>query len=176
MIKKWFSFVVAVLLLLVSSAAFAQERKIKSVAPAKEKKTKSIDAPAQEGKIKFGIGLQSSVPFWMVGISGIADVSDKASVQGILGFWWGLTEFEARGIYRFKKKDLWNIYGYGAVGMLSHLGIGTATFGAGTGIEANWQGLDRDLPPLWWNVEIGFRVLGSFLSGIGLGLGVHYRF
>ena len=52
-------------------------------------------------------------------------------------------------------------------------------FGAGGGIEYNWQAFAPDLPPIWWNLEAG---IGSVpldyynFSAFMIGLGAHYRF
>lgn len=75
--------------LLVSDVAFAQEQK----------------------ETKFGIGFQSTFPAW--GLSGMMDVNDKVSVQGILGAFGDLNIYAGRGIYRFRKEPMWNTYGYG---------------------------------------------------------------
>ena len=168
MIRKQFSLLVVALLLLLSNIAFAEEK-----------------------GTKFGIGLQASFPGY--GISGIVDVTDKVSIQGILDFIGDLKMYAGRGIYRFTKKPFWNAYGYGAIGAWSYpykvlesgkLVKKTETvlgFGAGVGIEYNWQALARELPPLWWNVEVGLGIVKFEkavydVSTITLGLGVHYRF
>lgn len=125
-------------------------------------------ASAQEQKeTKFGVGLQN----W--GISGMMDVSDKVSVQGILEAFGYLKAYTGRGIYRFKRESVWNAYGYGMVGMWSYSydadwdrAKGTETamcFGAGGGIEYNWQAFAPNLPPIWWNLEAG---IGSASAGL----------
>ncbi|MBU0569102.1 porin family protein [bacterium] len=148
-------------------------------------------ASAQEQKeTKFGVGFQSSFPAW--GISGMMDVFDKVSVQGILGAFGNLKTYAGRGIYRFRREPFWNTYGYGMVGMWSYSYFDdyarrnyvkeTETamgFGAGGGIEYNWQAFAPNLPPIWWNLEAG---IGSVplkyynFSSFMIGVGAHYRF
>ena len=146
----------------------------------------------EEKKTKFGIGFQSAFPSW--GISGMVDVSDKISIQGILGAFSVLKTYAGRGIYRFKKETYWNAYGYGMLGAWSYPGykIGTGWsleettetvmgFGAGAGIEYDWRGLNPKLPPLFWNLEIGlgsvkFKEIDYNLSAFMFGAGVYYRF
>lgn len=146
-------------------------------------------ASAQEQKeTKFGVGFQG----W--GISGMMDVSDKVSVQGILGMFGDLRTYAGRGIYRFRREPLWNAYGYGMVGMWSgsyskwdayrgdyveetETAMG---FGAGGGIEYNWQAFSPNLPPIWWNLEAGIGSVGfdhyNDFSAFMFGGGAHYRF
>ena len=157
------------MLLFVSNVAFAQE----------------------ERETKYGVGIQSSFPAW--GISGMVDVAPKISVQGILGIVGDLRTYAGRGIYRFKKEPHWNTYGYGMIGAWSYpwyeredwrIEEKTETaigFGAGAGIEYNWQALTPNLPPLWWNLEAGmgrveFEEAGYGFATFMFGGGVHYRF
>ena len=157
------------MLLLVSNIAFAQGEK----------------------ETKFGIGFQSSFPAW--GISGMMDVADNVSVQGILGAFGDLKTYAGRGIYRFRKEPKWNTYGYGMIGAWSYpwykwegwnLVEETETtigFGAGVGIEYDWRAWMPDLPPVWWNLKIGvgmieFEEADYDLSTFMVGCGGHYRF
>jgi len=166
------------LLLLVSNIAFAQGEK----------------------ETKFGIGFQSSFPAW--GISGMMDVADNVSVQGILGVVGDLKTYAGRGIYRFRKEPNWNTYGYGMIGAWSYTGLEmyisdysygipiyatretTETvmgYGAGVGIEYDWRAWAPDLPSVRWNIEIGlgvveFEIVDYDFSTFVFGCGGHYRF
>ena len=172
MYKKHISWVVVLLVLLfASNVAFAQEQK----------------------ETKFGMGFQSSFPAW--GISGMMDVAPNISVQGILGLFGDLRTYAGRGIYRFTKEPYWNTYGYGMIGAWSYPWLEydwvaqrwverTETamgFGAGAGVEYNWQAWERNLPPIWWNAEVGIgmvefeEALYEF-STFMIGVGAHYRF
>jgi len=142
---------------------------------------------------RYGVGFQSSWPAW--GLSGMFDVNEDISVQGILGFIGDLKTYAGRGLYRFRKEDGWNAYGYGLIGAWSYTGIKftgysfeetTETvmgFGAGVGIEydwRNWMG-NSDLPPIMWNVELGiasvsFDEVDYDFSTFMFGVGAHYRF
>ena len=120
------------------------------------------------------------------GISGKYDVSDKITAQAIVGAWGynNLTSITARGIYKFKQKDDYALYGYGSGtswtwdnGFTKETVFG---FGAGGGIEYDIRGLDRSLPAIYLNADLGlqyanFRYYGGF-GGLGIGLGVHYKF
>jgi len=178
--KKHLSITEAVsLFLLVSSVALAQGI---------EDETK-----------RFGVGFQSSYPAW--GISGMMDVADNLSVQGILGMVGDLKTYAGRGIYRFRKEPYWNTYGYGMIGAWSYpgyeieyeyiYGISYPTmkkitetvmgFGAGVGIEYDWRALSPNLPPIWFNLEIGlgnvkFKKIDYDFSAFMAGAGAHYRF
>jgi hypothetical protein len=137
-------------------------------------------------KTKFGIGLQFTLPAW--GISGMVDVAENISAQGIFGVFADLKTYAARGIYRFKKETYWNVYGYGMVGAWSYTNWlfeeNTETvmgFGAGTGIEYDWRALASGLPPLFFNLEMGlssvnFNEVAYNFSSFMVGAGLHYRF
>ncbi|MDI6703844.1 MAG: hypothetical protein QME40_04150 [bacterium] len=158
------------LLLLISSVALAQGI---------EDKTK-----------RFGLGLQCSFPAW--GISGMMDVADNLSLQGVLDLFGDLKTYAGRGIYRFNKEPYWNVYGYGMIGAWSYsyyygwpiyLKITETVmgFGAGVGIEYDWKALSPDLPPICWNLEaglgsVGFKKVYYPFSTFMIGVGAHYRF
>lgn len=133
-------------------------------------------------KTQYGLGFQATLPAY--GISGMMDFSDKISGQLVLGPFGALKTYAVRGLYRFQRKNYWNIYGYGMVGAWSYTLDKTETAigaGVGAGIEYDWRGIDPELPPLFWNFEIGIGFAGfdkSFYSysAIAFGGGVHYRF
>ncbi len=169
--KKLFSLggVVILLFLLVASVAFTEEEK----------------------ETKFGIGFQGSFPAW--GISGMMDVADNISVQGIVGLMGDLKMYAGKGIYKFRKEPYWNAYGYGTIGRWSYPGYKweewdlveitetTMGFGVGVGIEYDWRGWDPKLPPIFGNVEIGFGKVefdevDYDFSTLMWGGGLHYRF
>jgi len=121
------------------------------------------------------------------GISGKYDVSDKITAQAIIGVWgYGdLTSMTGRGLYKFKEKENFNLYGYGAITSWtwsnSYYGDETVVgFGAGAGAEYDIRGIDPEFIPLYINVDVGIQVAsfdhyGGF-GGLGLGLGLHYKF
>jgi len=130
---------------------------------------------------QYGVGFQGTFP--SAGISGMMDVSEEISVQGIIGFASYLTTITGRGLYRFSAEEWWDAYGYGMLGLWSYRG-GTDTesslaFGIGAGLSYDWRGFAEDLPPVRWNIEIG---IGSVqfeainYSAIMIGAGAHYRF
>ena len=147
-------------------------------------------APAADTGVRLGIGFQGTFPAF--GLSLVADLDKSVSLQGIFGFVADLKSYSARLLYRFDTKSYYNFYGYGQVGIWSYstayagLYVDNAsetTFacGAGVGAEYNWQAMSRDLPPVWFNIELGFgyakfsHVMYD-VSLIDLGLGIHYRF
>jgi hypothetical protein len=131
---------------------------------------------------KYGIGLQFTLP--ALGISGMVDVTENISAQGIFGVFSDLKTYAARGIYRFKKETYWNVYGYGMVGAWSYsywlFEENTETvmgFGAGTGLEFDWRALVSEFPPLFVNIEMGLSSVNSYnISTFMIGAGLHYRF
>jgi hypothetical protein len=136
----------------------------------------------------FGLGFQYSYPFW--GLSGLADVANNVSIQGIFGLFGDLKAYAGRGIYRFNKKPKWNTYGYGMVGAWSYTGLDIRTleettetsfgFGAGLGVEWDLRAWVSDFPPLWWNFGIGigsveFDTVDYDFAAFSVGVGLHYR-
>jgi len=168
---KIYQWMIAIMLIsVVFSSAFAQER----------------------DDLKWGAGFQGSFPAY--GLSGMMDINETTSVQVILGFFGSLNTYAGRGLYRFKKEDEWEVYGYGMIGIWSYEGVRLRTafavenytetvmgFGAGAGIEYDWRALNPDLPPLFWNIELGigivdFNKVDYNFNTLLIGAGVHYRF
>jgi hypothetical protein len=129
------------------------------------------------------VGLQSSYPAH--GLSVKMDLDSKISVQGILGFLGTVNSYTVRGIYKFKKEQFYNLYGFGSLGMMTWDGTGTYAdetifgIGGGGGLEYDLRGIDRTFIPLYLNFELNFN-LTDFdnynMSVAGLGLGLHYKF
>ena len=120
------------------------------------------------------------------GLSGKYDVSDKITAQAIVGAWGynNLTSITGRGIYKVKQKNYYDLYAYGSgTSWMWDNGFQKETvfgFGAGGGIEYDIRGLDQSLPAIYINADLGlqyanFSYYGGF-GGLGLGLGVHYKF
>jgi hypothetical protein len=121
------------------------------------------------------------------GLSAKYDVNDKITAQAIIGVWGydDLTSMTGRGLYKFKEKEHFNLYGYGAITSWtwsnSYYGDETVIgFGAGAGAEYDIRGIDPEFIPLYINFDLGFQVAsfdhyGGF-GGLGWGLGVHYKF
>jgi hypothetical protein len=121
------------------------------------------------------------------GLSAKYDVTDKITAQAIIGVWgYGdVTSFTGRGLYKFKEKEDFKFYGYGAISSLTwsndYYGDETVIgFGAGAGVEYDIRGLDPEFIPLYINFDVGMEV-GSFdhyggYTGLGWGLGIHYKF
>jgi hypothetical protein len=136
---------------------------------------------------QWGIGFQSSWPSY--GLSVQYDMADRITAQGILGALGTVTNFGGRLLYRFQQEEVYDIYGYGAVGLLRWGGSGvfasetSVGVGGGGGIELDWQSIltpdDRTFPPIFSSIEIGFTV-ASFdhynFNALTLGGGIHYRF
>ena len=134
---------------------------------------------AKEGD--FYAGLES------YGLSAKYDVTNKVTAQGIIGVWGyqnNLTSITGKGIYKFKEKGHYDLYGYGAItswswdnGYQDETVIG---FGAGVGAEYDIRGIDPDFIPLYLSGNIGLQVASfkyySGFSGLGLGFGLHYKF
>lgn len=132
---------------------------------------------------KYGVGFQGSFPAY--GISGMMDINETISAQAIIGFFSHLKTYAARGLYRFRQEDNWNLYGYGMIGIWNYGAFGVSEtvvgFGAGAGIEYDWRAFDPDLPPLFWNIELGLGVanfdkVAYDFNTLLIGVGVHYRF
>ncbi len=60
----------------------------------------------EEPRGRIGVGFQASFPAW--GFSGMVDLTNKLSIQGIFGLLGDLKTYAGRGIYRFKVEPYWN--------------------------------------------------------------------
>jgi len=120
------------------------------------------------------------------GLSGKYDVTNKITAQGIVGLWGysGLTSITGRLNYKFKEKNHYNLYGYGSLTSWSwsnsYYDETVFGFGIGAGAEYDIRGIDRSFIPLFVSADIGLQVAsfdhyGGF-GGLGIGLGVHYKF
>jgi len=120
------------------------------------------------------------------GLSGKYDVTDQITAQAIVGLWGysGLTSVTGRINYKFKEKKHYNMYGYGSISSWSWSNSfydeTVLGFGGGAGIEYDIRGIDRNFIPLYISADIGVQVAsfehyGSF-AGLGIGLGLHYKF
>ncbi|GAB4370747.1 MAG: hypothetical protein Kow0042_13140 [Calditrichia bacterium] len=179
MLNRFFGLLLVVFLVLsVAGVVFAQEK------PGAEIKA--------DKETKYGVGFQATFPAY--GISGMMDINEMISAQGIVGFFGNLNTYAVRGLYRFQQKNFWDLYGYGMVGAWSYTGLKVSNgskleettetvlgFGAGVGIEYDWRGWNSELPPLFWNLELGlgfanFDAVDYNFSTLLFGAGVHYRF
>ena len=120
------------------------------------------------------------------GLSGKYDITDNLSAQAIVGLWGytGLTSVTGRINYKFKEQNFYNLYGYGSVTAWSWSNSlydeTVFGFGAGVGAEYDIRGINRNFIPLFLSADLGLQVAsfdhyGGF-AGLGLGLGVHYKF
>jgi len=133
---------------------------------------------AKEGD--FYAGLES------YGLSGKYDVTDKITAQGIVGVWGynSLTVMTGRGLYKFKEKEHYDFYGYGAISSWSwdnaYYDETVIGFGAGVGAEYDIRGIDPEFIPLYLSADIGLQMANfdhyNGFSGLGLGFGLHYKF
>ena len=130
----------------------------------------------------ISVGFQSS-GFSSHGLSVKLDVGDKFVAQGVAGLLGDVTNYSVRGLYKFKEKNHYNLYGYGSLGMWqwdNYFHDETVMgYGAGAGIEYDLRGLDSDFVPLFVNVELGMEFIDFDYydyGGFGIGLGLHYKF
>ena len=129
-------------------------------------------------------GFQSSWPSH--GLSAKMDFTDKITGQAVIGFLGALNNYSVRGIYKFKKEQFYNMYGYGSLGLWTwdsdhHLydDESVVGVGGGAGFEYDLRGLDSTFIPLFVNAELGLNI-ASFdhynFSSLGVGVGLHYKF
>lgn len=120
------------------------------------------------------------------GLSGKYDITDKITAQGIVGLWGygGLSSITGRINYKFKEKNYYSLYGYGSISSWSWSNSlydeTVMGFGAGAGAEYDIRGFDKSFIPLFISADLGLRYAsfshyGGF-GGLGLDLGVHYKF
>ena len=142
-----------------------------------------VPAQAEAQETRWGVGFQSSFPAY--GLSGLYDMSERITLQAVLGALGTVTTFSGRGLYRFQTEEKFDLYGFGTVGMWrwssrfvdeTSLGIG-----GGAGIELDWRSIigDSGVPPLFSSVDVGLT-LASFdtynFNALTIGVGLHYRF
>lgn len=128
--------------------------------------------PAREGR--WGVGLQLTWP--TLGLSGMMDVSEDASLQGVIGTaGYGLA-IAARGLYRLPPQEHFRPYVYGELGLWSAYRDWGAVpnLGGGAGIELDIRQFLPDAPPVYASFEAGINI--GFYSDSELGSGSHARF
>ena len=134
------------------------------------------------------LGIQSTHP--SDGISIKMDTTDKTAIGAILDLTGERRSYSFRAIYKFKKRQFYNIYGFGEIGVWEwdrvyhHIDQESALgFGIGGGAEYDLRGLDIDFFPLFISAELAiyeidfddnYYYYGE--DGLGLGIGLHYKF
>ncbi|MCK8825716.1 porin family protein [Fuchsiella alkaliacetigena] len=138
---------------------------------------------AEEGDSEqYAVGFLASFPSY--GISGVMQLTDQISVQGILGPLGTISTYSLRGRYNFQEDEYWRMYGYAGAGIWRYDYTTTSTetsFGVagGAGYEYDWQAFDEDFPPLSSTVELGIGLVDLDyydFTAITFGVGTHYRF
>jgi hypothetical protein len=160
----------------IPNAAHAREKDLE------DEQEEESDDDAELEPTQFGVGIQSSWPTF--GVSGMLDLDERVSVQGVVGLFGTINMFAARGLYRFSIEEMWSVYGYGAAGAVTHRYLRreretTLGLGAGVGLEYDWRAWSRKLPPIQWNLELGLAYADFDFydyTGFSFGAGVHYRF
>jgi hypothetical protein len=107
------------------------------------------------------------------------------SAQVIIGLLGSINGYIAKANYTMRDEGIWRAYGYGMLGRYTeerwHSSESTMGFGAGAGIEHNWQIIDPNLPPIWFSGEVGFTAiefdrLSTSYTGLTFGFSAHYYF
>jgi hypothetical protein len=120
-----------------------------------------------------------------VGLSAKADLTDKFTLQGTLGFFGTLEHYGAKAIYKVDKKKIYNMFAYTAIGIWKWDGVfeedeSVVGYSAGGGLEFDLQKLfGHDFPPLFMSGELGFDFIDFEYvdyGGLHLGGGIHYKF
>ncbi len=126
-------------------------------------------------------GIQSSLP--SIGFSVRSDLSDKLSIQGVLGFFGNVDTYLARANYKLTEDQFFHTYGYATTGIWAYDYVLSTEFAVGAsiggGAEFDWQKIDKTLPPLYTNIELGitYTTLDRYnVSNLSLGFGLHYKF
>lgn len=170
MIKRTIAAAFAVGLLLLPSMATAQDQD-----------TEEASDDDEIAETRFGIGFQTSIPAW--GISGMMNFSPQVSGQAMIGLAGTVQNLTGRVIYRFTRESRYSVYGYGLAGVWTYTGglsnQNEAAVGGGAGVEYDLRGLGEELPPLFFNLEIGMAIAdfqGYSFNTVTMGSGVHYRF
>jgi hypothetical protein len=158
-----------VVALLVASVAAAPLAAQEPVTP---------DVPhAREGNM--GVGLQLTWPAY--GISGMFDLSDRFSLQGVLGSAGYGASLTARGIFRTAPQEMFTPFFYGQAGMWTgYRAHGSVpNFGVGGGIEIDVRKFVDEFPPVYVGFESGLSMTvfsGGTWTWFQIGPSIHYRF
>jgi len=124
---------------------------------------------------KLSVGLQQN--FQSAGPSVKIPVSEKFSLQGVVGLLGSITSYQARGIYDFKASANWNAYGYGGATVWTAFGQSATLLQVGVGAEYQLRKLSPGLSNWRVSGEVGtFAGSSAIISGVGVGLGLHYKF
>ncbi len=132
---------------------------------------------AQEESI--GVGVQYQYPSF--GLSGMFDVTEDVTVQGTVGFIGTVQTYGVRGLYHFTSDTFWRAYGYGEVGLINWQVAGDTetSFGGGigAGVEYGLQAFNEELPPVYYNANVGV-VTNDYFDGFSMnfGTGVMFKF
>lgn len=150
------------------------------------------DVPVSMQGGRYGVGFASTWPAY--GLSGTYQLNEAMTAEAILGAFGAISNFGGRLWYRFNLNPKYDLYGFGGAGLLRYgytefVSLGqtrNATenvlgLSAGVGLETGLQGLfgDRNLPPLFFNWEIGLSYADFNhynFSSLMYGGGVRYRF
>jgi len=144
------------------------------------------DSTAAAGR--YSIGLQSSWPTY--GLSLQYHLNPKVTAEAVLGRSGTLTNVGGRVLYRYRRSDTNDVYGYGGVGLwrysysLAELNETAVGGSVGIGAEAFLEQIlgaeGEPFLPITLSAEIGlafvqFENYNGF-SALSYGGGVHYRF
>jgi hypothetical protein len=150
-----------------------------------------VNASAQDGNRNLGFGLQSSFPTY--GLSAKIGISDRLLAQAIVApfnsvkstdFGYSVNFFGARGNYRLSDPDASVVpFAFAGAGVirssLNFMGTKSTTNYLGWSLGAGLEFFPGFLDNLSASAEIGYGSMnvssvGVTVSGISLGIGVHY--
>jgi len=143
---------------------------------------------------KFGVGFQR-VTWNSWGLSGMVDLTRTIAIEGLAGVAGDDQAYAVRGLFRFFNRRNYNIYGYGALGMLTIEEIGRVSglsliyveetglvLGTGIGGEYDTGKIAAGFFSVSLCVEIGFENISQFevidgnYSSMTYSAGFHIRF
>lgn len=126
--------------------------------------TSPAQATSYDG-YSYGIGVQM-LPGTIDGISFTWDMTSKVAVNPMIDL--GFDAFGGEIRYAFMQKSSYDLF----AGPMVATGGSNVDFGAAAGVDWDWRSLDSGLPPISWNLQLGFAVD----AGFGVGVGIHYSF
>lgn len=132
----------------------------------------------------YGVGLQLTWPTF--GLSGMMDIDDDVSIQGVVGTAGHGLALSGRALFRLQPQEHFRPYVYGEAGLWSAYRDWGAVpnFGLGAGIELDIRQFLPEAPPVYASFEAGLNMafysdseLGSgSLTRFQIGPALHYRF
>jgi hypothetical protein len=140
-----------------------------------------VSADEDNGLSNLYVGLQGAS--FSSGLSVKYAFTEKFKAQAILGAIGTVTSYSGRGIYSFHEDKYFDYYGLVGVGVWNwsnrYYNESVLGYSIGVGAEYDLRKAVPDFPAFFVSGEVAFSYIGFdnySYGGVGLGLGLHYKF